>query len=173
MTKRIIILLVVTICNHLHADVYLQSNATVMEPKNELEQLTVIMAKYGNNPIELSALNYAVLQGDGEAFDLLIKYGATPGSKTLYYAIKTGHLDLFKKIADMGVGVSIDYDMEWPIMSEAIHNHHNDIVIYLLENGNRLGFDYLKHKSYMLERCSEAGNDEMYNVISSMEPTSH
>lgn len=172
MKTKMIILLALALCNYLPADAYWESTASPMEPKTELEQLTVIMAKYGNNPENLSVMNYAVLQQDEEAFDLLVKYGATPGTRTLYCASKAGDFSMFKKIADMGVGLSTFTDLEWPIMNNAIYGHHNDIAVYLLENGKRLGFDYFSDKSYMLSICSEAGNDEMYNIIASMESSS-
>lgn len=127
------------------------------------------MAKYGNNPQDISALNNSVLQHDVRAFDLLVKYGATPGTRTLYYASKTGDFELFKKIVDIGVGVSTFVDLEWPIMTNAIDGHYNDIAIYLLENGRHLGFDYLSNKSYTLYLCTKAGNDEIHKIVTGME----
>lgn len=168
MNIKTLIVLALALCSYLPANAY----TPPMEPQTEFEQLAVIMAKYGNNPQNLSAMNYAVLQHDEEAFDLLVKYGAAPGTWTLYYASMAGDLAIFKKIIDAGVGFSIFTDLERPIMANAIYGHHNDIAVYLLENGKRLGYDYFIDKSYMLSVCSEAKNDEMYNIIASMEASS-
>lgn len=78
----------------------------------ELYELVLIQAKYGNNSQGAPALHYAVYQGDTRAVDLLLKYGASPFSldakqaNCLFYAVKGGSVDMVKKFIDYGVNIN-------------------------------------------------------------------
>lgn len=65
------------------------------EATTDIEKLTLLQTKYGNNPYGVSTLQYAILQNDEAAVDLLLKYGASPfvaeefprGSNCLTFAV--------------------------------------------------------------------------------------
>jgi len=136
-----------------------------MEPQTELERLTVIMAKYGNNPEDTQAINYAILMQDEAAIDLLLKYGAMPGQSSLGYARRAGSLDLLKKI--FATGVPFDCESSYGLIYNAITAHQNDIAIYVIEKALELG-KYVSHRaSENLSHCARVGNLEIYSFLSS------
>lgn len=162
MKQKAITLLALVFCSYLPADAYLENATPPMEPQNELEHLTVILAKYGNNPENIQAINYAILQNDEAAIDLLLRYGASFGRMSPRYAIKVGNLDLFKRIFDNGVRID---SYENGLLLSAIAYHHNDIARYLIEQGNTLGFDVLEEDRDYLKACETADNIEIYNLL--------
>ncbi len=76
--------------------------------ERELNELTLILAKYSNNPEGAPPLHYAVLKNDGRAISLLLKHGVDPlsvcskNNSCLYYAIRSGSLSLVKKFITLG-----------------------------------------------------------------------
>ena len=46
--------------------------------QKELNELTLVLTKYGNNPEGVPPLHYAILKKDTKAIDLLLKHGADP-----------------------------------------------------------------------------------------------
>lgn len=76
--------------------------------QKELNEVTLTLARYSNNPEGLPTLHYAVLKNDRKAISLFLKYGADPLSvcrshySCLYYAIKSGSLSLIKKFIALG-----------------------------------------------------------------------
>jgi ankyrin repeat protein len=76
--------------------------------QKEINELTLILTRYGNNTEGLPPLHYAVLKKDTKAINLLIKHGADPKAQAhnkyscLYYAVKAGSIPLIKKFIDLG-----------------------------------------------------------------------
>jgi hypothetical protein len=102
MKSKILTLTIVIFFTYFSATPILGHTPLPMEPQTEFEQLAMIMAKYGNNAEGLQAINYAILQKDEPAIDLLLKYGATLEKNCFVYAIKTESLELVKKFIDLG-----------------------------------------------------------------------
>ncbi|MBS0634545.1 MAG: hypothetical protein JSR37_03685 [Verrucomicrobia bacterium] len=130
----------------------------------ELSRLTMILAQFGNNPENLQALNYAILKEDVYAVDLLLKYGATPGSLSLDCARRVGNLDLLKKAFDAGARAD-EFDND--LLLNAISSYQNDIAAYLIEHGNDLGNFVIQDDRNYLKICKESGNTEIYNLLKS------
>ncbi len=149
--------------SYLSADTYLNNaNAShPLEPQTEFEQLVVLMVKSNNGA---QAINYAILQQDEAAVDLLITYGAHPSEGSLQCARRAGNLDLLKKVFNCGVRAdSFDNDL----LLNAIQYHQNDIARYLIEQGNSLGDFVLQDDRDYLKVCEQVENIEIYNLLAS------
>lgn len=76
--------------------------------QKELNELTLILTKYGNNPVGVPPLHYAVIKKDVKAVNLLLKHGADPIARDsnkkscLYHAIITENIPLVKKFIELG-----------------------------------------------------------------------
>lgn len=79
--------------------------------QKELNELTLTMARYGNNPEGVPPLHYAILKKDMKAINLLLKHGADPLSadsskrSCLYHAIVAGSIPLINKFIALGNSV--------------------------------------------------------------------
>lgn len=76
--------------------------AATCPSQKELNELTLILTKYGNNSEGVPPLHYAILKKDMKAVDLLLKHGADPlarytSKSCLYYAIMAGSMPLIDK----------------------------------------------------------------------------
>ncbi len=93
--------------------------------QKELNELTLVLTKYGNNPEGVPPLHYAILKKDTKAIDLLLKHGADPHTgdhetlTCLYYAIKADSVSLIKKFIAL---------VEFP---EGTKNNHLAIMFYI------------------------------------------
>lgn len=179
MKSKILALLAIMVVNCMSAsthtkDVPKATNTT----HTEIEQLTLIQVKYGNNPEGIPVLHYAILQNDIEAVDLLLKYGASPFTKNtkndhydcLYYCIKAGSLELFKKFVALGNDPvrSVIYFGEGPL-GQASSLKRNDIVKFILESYPKC---LVPHKDQtfatfqtMLDTSASNGNYELFTFL--------
>lgn len=157
MKAKPLTLLAMVLCSYLSAD----DNTSPMVPQTEFEQLAVIMAKYGNNAEGILAINYALLQKDEAAVDLLLKYGATFGNKSLYYAIKSGSLELVKKLIDMGVDPKKSEDNNRDSLCSLslyyILGREDEITRYLM--------DYMDKSNYLRTIMQEYDSLERAKII--------
>ncbi|MBS0635488.1 MAG: hypothetical protein JSR37_08510 [Verrucomicrobia bacterium] len=139
---------------------YRYNSRSVDQP--ELNRLTMILTQFGINPENLNALDYAILKEDEYAVDVLLKYGATPGNRSLSCARQVGNLDLLKKIFEAGARAD-DFDND--LLLNAISSHQNDIAAYLIDLGNDLGDYVIQEDRDYLKTCQAAENMEIYNLL--------
>jgi ankyrin repeat protein len=137
-----------------------------LPPQTECEQLAVIFAKYANNPEGISALHYAVLQDDAFAIDLLLKYGASPFTKSFdrtsfYYAIVAGNLELVDKFLKLQLDPNLGCNSNEEPLKVAIREHQNKIAKYIINSGVDLYKFTSPGNDYLFECCC-SGNSEVF-----------
>lgn len=157
MKIKFIVLLVLTLSSHLPAKAY----TPPLEPQTEFEHLAVIFAKYANNLGSTSPLHTAILQNDAFAIDLLLKYGARFDTRSFYYAIVAGNIELVDKLLKLQMDPNLDCYSEGEPLKIAISQYQNEIAKFLID----FGVDLHKHTSSSddyLHACCENGNSEVF-----------
>lgn len=113
--------------------------------QKELNELTLLLTKYGNNPEGASPLQYAILKKDMKAVGLLLKHGASPLSKDcsnrscLYYAIRAGNIQLIKQFITLGNSVidmgNREKHHNFDALGTALVTQQYEPAKYLIESG--------------------------------------
>lgn len=173
MKSHILVLLTAATFNLLPSSVQAQtSSQKPPKTETEMERLTLVLTKYGNNPEGTSALLYAILQNDEPAVDLLLRYGASPFAKDcknrncLYYAIKAGNFELFKMFIQLGVDPNDDcYSDEYKPLAVAIQFHQNDIAELLIKLGCDRLFNEYGGISNVMQRACYHGNFALFKTL--------
>lgn len=170
--RFLILLCSVLFCN-------LRAEATLQCVPNEIERLTLILTKYGNNPYNISPLHYAILENDKTSVDLLLKYGASPymskkfpdGCTCLTFAIISGNLDLVEQFLDLNYDEARQID---PLLV-AIRFRKNEIAKYLIDkmakaecSEQKVNMAHGNLKDIHFEKCLEMGNVEIYSYLSDL-----
>lgn len=137
----------------------------------ESERLTDILVKYGNNPEGVPTLQYAILQNDVPAVDLLLKHKSSPhtqdthGADCLYYSVRVGNIELVKKFLALGVNPNGQLDSdEYKPLKLALENNRNDIAKLLIDAGVDLTKDS-RYKPDYLRYCCQNTNFEITKLL--------
>jgi ankyrin repeat protein len=142
-------------------------------------ELLDIIVRYGNNPLGIPMLHYAIVQKDHKAVDILLKHGASPltkdhiGRGCLYYAILADDLTLTKKFIELGIDPNetcgytdrAGEDGLSPLCF-AIKEHRNTIAKFLIESGVRQDIGFYDDCQYPVTfACCTFGNYEMLSYL--------
>lgn len=104
--------------------------------QKELNELTLLLTKYGNNPEGLQPLHYAILQKDTKAVNLLLKHGANPHvidknrSNCIGWAIKARSLTLVERFVRLGVNTECVYN-KLSALDAAVYLSQPEIACFL------------------------------------------
>lgn len=115
--------------------------------QSEMDELSIILAKYGNNPEGLPSLHYAIRQRDYRAVDVLLKFGASPLTRDvnnyscLYHSILADDVILLKKFIGLGLNPNTLATHDLSYLSVAIMHHKNNAAKYLINSGVNLRVD--------------------------------
>ncbi|MBS0635486.1 MAG: ankyrin repeat domain-containing protein [Verrucomicrobia bacterium] len=113
MNSKLTTLLTIILCLYLPAHAGKKKKICTPKPQTDVCQLCKVVIKYENNPLNLPALHYAILQQDVKAVDLLLKHGASPHTidnaknNCLYHAIKAGNIPLVHKFLSLGLSADL------------------------------------------------------------------
>lgn len=117
------------------------------------EELIEILIKYGNNPKGIPAIQYAVLEKDYKAVNLLLEHGASVhtrdayGHTCLFYAVLADDLILMSKFISLGNNPNERFSdfgpyQYWTMLEAAIMEHKNQAAKFLIDFGVDTDFDY-------------------------------
>lgn len=121
----------------------LQAQQKSLADSKELEQIQI---KYGNNPGGIPALHYAIKQGDVNAVNLLLTYGADANTKdlnqqhtALTLASSCNQYDIARILIDFGANVNLTPNKSgyYPIYYAA-ESGSGDLITLLLQSGAKL-----------------------------------
>jgi ankyrin repeat protein len=161
----------------LKTETFSQSNIHDLYVNNALavhgnEELIQILIKYGNNPDGIPALLYAIKLNDENAVQILLENGASPYTKDhlhrncLYFAVKSGNLNLIDKFIALGVDLDEIADDGHVPLTLAIKERRNDIAKHLFMRG---AASYIENPNYQpvnaFEHCSIYGNFEFLSFL--------
>lgn len=150
-----------------------ESLGTVAAAGDEYRELLDVLTKYGNNPEGIPALQYAIMQNDIKAVDILLKHGASPntrdssGNTCLHYAVLSGNIEMVKKFLTLGVNIDIESNFkthQGTALHLAICKEKNEIAKFLVSRGARVnggGWHNDAYESDAFEACCTTGNYEM------------
>ena len=135
----------------------------------ECDELSQVLAKYGNNPDGIPALLYAIKVNDERAVDILLKNGASAFTRdhlnrnALYFAVDSGSMNLVKKFMALGVSPNEARNGADTAFFHAITERKNDIAKYIYDHEGQM---YAQPTNYSAwEVCFAIGNYEMCKFL--------
>lgn len=141
-------------------------------------ELAEILAKYGNNPLGIPALHYAIVEGDETAVRLLLNYGASPNSLAkqphedgyfsatdlitpLDFAAKYGRVNIMKVLIEYGAKVNLEFNIDMGYSDEGylgIQKHNCCPALYFASKFNKIdAVNYLISQGAIVQPNSSYG----------------